>query len=304
MPFGCKGGPATFQGAINDVLVDLQEFAVAFIDDIDVYSQGRWGDHLDKVKLVLTRLQEHGITLKASKCCFGGSTVQYLGHEVGCGCIAPISDKVDAIALIPPPKNKREHRRFLGVTGFYRRFVPWFADIAWPLTDLLKGGGTGKAPIAWSNECQHALDNLKQVLMTKPILHAPDFHRAFELYTDASGVGISAVLAQTFEDTPMPVAFYSRKLKGAEVGYSTIEKELLAILAGLELYKVYVGEGPIVVHSDHALLTWLSKVRTNNQRLLRWSLTLSEYQLTVKHIKGSGNHLADWLSRDFGYRSQ
>lgn len=119
------------------------------------------------------------------------------------------------------------------------------------------------------------------------------------MFTDASDIGISAVLTQEEDDTPKPVMFYSRKLLMREKNYSTVEKELLAIMAGLEAFKVYVGHGPLNIHSDHNPLVWLKQTKTSNQRILRWALSLSEYDLKITHIKGSENKLADLLSRQF-----
>lgn len=130
-----------------------------------------------------------------------------------------------------------------------------------------------------------------------PSLKAPDFTLPFEIYTDASEVGISAVLVQIQDGVPYPVAYYSRKLLDRESRYSTVEKELLAIMAALDHYHVYVGFGPVTVHSDHRPLVWLRQCTTANQRVLRWALALSEYDLQVEHIKGSENVLADLLSR-------
>jgi hypothetical protein len=183
--------------------------------------------------------------------------------------------------------------------GFYRKFIHHFADIAVPLTDLLRGGGKGAMAIGWSEACQQAYDNLKNCLADKPLLKAPNWELPFEMFTDASDLGISAILTQREDGAAKPVCYYSRKLLAREKNYSTIERELLAVLAGLDTYRVYVGHGPLVVYSDHNPLRWLHSAKNTNQRILRWALTLSEYDLTIRHIKGVENGLADWLSRDF-----
>ena len=130
------------------------------------------------------------MTSKASKCCIGGPTVKYLGREVGSGKLATASAKVEVNATVQSPATKRELRRFLGMVGFYRRFIPWFADVARLLTNLLKGGEKGRIPITWGHYCQQAFEQLKQSLLTRPILRAPNFTIPFEMYTDASGYGL------------------------------------------------------------------------------------------------------------------
>ena len=298
MPFGLKLAPMTFQRAMNEVLTGLSDFAVAYLDDISIRSSN-WEDHLRHVAIVFQRLTSWGLTLNARKCVLAGGSVRYLGYQVGSGLVAPVQAKVEAVEQIPLPSTKKEVRSFLGVVGFYRRFIPYFADAARPLTDLLRGSKRGDLSCSWTPECTTAFQRLKGALTCGPVLKAPDFSKPFEIYTDASEVGIAAVLTQCDEDAPKPVAYYSRKLLPRECNYSTIEKELLAIMAALDAFHVYVGFGPVVVHSDHRPLVWLRRCTTANQRVLRWALTLSEYDLRVEHIRGGDNCLADMLSRQF-----
>jgi hypothetical protein len=283
---------------MNNVLSGLDEWAAAYLDDLAIHAND-WELHLSRVEQVFARLTTSGVTLNASKCVMGGSTVKYLGHEVGSGRVAPIAAKVIALQQVPPPRTKKELRRFLGGVGFYRKFIPRFADIAVPMTDLLKGGGKGATPIGWSDTCQAAFEALKGCLSSHPVLKAPDFTLPFTMYTDASDAGVSAILTQDAGGSPQPVSYYSRKLLPRERNYSTIEKELLAVLAGLDTYRIYVGHGPLTVYSDHNPLRWLATVKNANQRVLRWALAMSEYDITIRHIKGEENSLADWLSRDF-----
>jgi hypothetical protein len=301
MPFGVKGGPNTYQRAMNNLLVGLEDWAAAYLDDLSIQSE-TWETHLARLEQVFVRLEANGVTLNAKKCMIGGNKVVYLGHEVGAGKVAPRAAKVESLQKVPPPRTKKELRRFLGGVGFYRRFIPRFADLAVPLTDLLRGGGKGATPIQWSDACQHAFEALKGSLANQPVLRAPNFNEKFEMYSDASDQGISAILVQRYDDAPLPVCYYSRKLLPRERNYSTIEKELLAILAGLDNYRIYVGYGPLLVYSDHNPLRWLSSVKNSNQRILRWALTLSEYALEIRHMRGGENELADWLSRDFQSR--
>jgi hypothetical protein len=290
-----KLAPFTFQRAVDSILRDLP-FAVAYLDDICIRSNS-WHEHLQHVEIVFKRLAENCVSLNAKKCAVGGATVCYLGYQVGGGCVAPLSAKIDAISRIPLPKTKKELRSFIGVLSFYRRFIPYFADIAAPLTDLLKGKRKSDVTLTWNQAATHAFEKLKAALTSRPVLKAPEFEEAFEIYTDASNVGIAAVLTQEEDNTPKPVVYFSRKLLPQESRYSTIEKELLAIIAALDAFATYVGYGPVIVHSDHQPLSWLKRCTTANQRILRWALKLAEYELEVKHVKGADNYLADLLSR-------
>ena len=297
MPFGLKQAPMTFQRAMNQLLSGL-DYATAYLDDIAIYSN-TWEEHLVHLEEVCKRLKAAGLTLNAKKCCIGGSTVKYLGYQVGSGQVAPLSAKIEAIIQLPRPVTKSDVRSYLGSVGFYRRFVPYFSEIATPLTNLLKGSRKGDISLNWNDDCETAFQKLKSVIMQSPVLLAPDFSQAFEIFTDASEVGIAAVLTQQQEGVPRPVAYFSRKLLDREKRYSTVEKELLAIIAALDHFNVYVGCSPIKVHSDHRPLVWLRQCTTANQRVLRWALILSEYDVVVEHIKGSENYLADMLSRRF-----
>lgn len=298
MPFGLKLAPLTFQRAMNNLLTGLSDYATAYLDDIAIRSN-TWEEHCQHVQTVFQHLDQAGLTLNAKKCVFGGAKVKYLGHEVGSGEVTPIRTKVEAIAELPIPTTKTEVRSFLGSVGFYRKFIPHYSEVAAPLTDLLKGNRKGSVSKYWTPACQRAFEALKASLLNQPVLKAPNFDLPFEIYTDASELGIAAVLTQESQGHPCPVAYYSRKLLPREARYSTVEKELLAIMAALDQFKIYVGMGPVTIHSDHRPLVWLRKCSSPNQRILRWALTLSEYDLEVQHIKGSDNCLADMLSRQF-----
>lgn len=298
MPFGLKLAPMTFQRAMNQLLEGLSDFAVAYLDDISIRSR-TWEEHVAHLQVVFDRLERAGLTLNANKCVIGSSSVKYLGYQVGSGVVTPVSAKVDAILQIPIPTSKTDIRSFLGSVGFYRRFIPRYSELAAPLTDLLKGGRRGDISLKWTPHCTVAFEKLRSILAQLPSLKTPDFNQPFEIYTDASEVGISGVLVQIHEEVPYPVGYYSRKLLDRESRYSTVEKELLAIMAALDHFHVYVGFGPLTVHSDHRPLVWLRQCTTANQRVLRWALALSEYDIRVEHIKGSENVLADMLSRQF-----
>jgi hypothetical protein len=181
--------------------------------------------------------------------------------------------------------------------GFYRKFCKNFSDVAVPLTELLRKG----VQFDWTEKHQSVFDQLKELLVHSPVLASPNFDTPFKLYCDASDVGVGAMLCQ-IDDSGVehPVSFYSKKLNKAQRGYATVEKEALALLLALKHYDVYLNETAhlIEVFTDHNPLTFVNRMKLQNQRLLRWSLTLQEWSnIVIKHVKGSDNVVADVLSR-------
>ena len=206
---------------------------------------------------------------------------------MGQGQVKPLEAKVNAISEFPVPKCKRQLMRFLGMAGYYRKFCKDFSSIAEPLTNLLKKSTKFK----WNDKCQDAFDCLKAILKSAPVLLAPEFDKCFKLAVDASDVGIGAVLLQ--EDNngiDHPVCYFSKKFNKHQKNYSTIEKECLALMLAS-------STSPIFVFSDHNPLSFLHKLKNKNQRLLRWSLLLQEFNLDIRHIKGKDNIIPDALSR-------
>ena len=181
--------------------------------------------------------------------------------------------------------------------GFYRKFCKNFSHVAAPLTELLKK----QVKFEWTEKCQRAFEQVKEILMNAPVLLAPNFEAPFKLYCDASDVGVGAVLSQVGPDgVEHPVSFYSKKLNGAQRNYATVEKEALSLKLALEQYEIYLSGSPfkIQVYTDHNPLTFVHKMKLKNQRLLRWSLMLQEWaNLEVIHVKGTDNVVADALSR-------
>ena len=235
MPFGLKGAPATFQRLMDRVLHGL-EFAGVYIDDLIIFSE-TLEEHLTHLKTILDKLKEAGLTAKATKCTFGASHCTYLGHIVGSGFVKPIESKTAAIESFKVPQTKKDLLTFLGMAGYYRRFIHDYSAIAAPLTDLTKKSQPSK--ISWTPECDTAFKELKKLLSSSPILRSPDFNTPFMLQTDASDLGIGAVLSQKTENgEEHPVAYWSRKLLPRERRYSTIEKECLAIKLAVQAFQV------------------------------------------------------------------
>ncbi|CAM4531554.1 unnamed protein product [Lepidochelys kempii] len=190
LPFGLRNAPATFQRLVDGLLAGLEEYAATYLDDVAIFSDS-WAEHLEHLQKVFERIREAGLTVKA-KCQIGLDRVTYLGHQVGQGTTNPLLAKVDAIQKWPVPKSKKQVQSFLGLAGYYRRFVPQYSQITAPLTDLTKK----KQPnaVQWTEECQKAFNQLKATLTSDPVLRAPDFDKPFLVTTDASERGVGAVL--------------------------------------------------------------------------------------------------------------
>lgn len=294
MAFGMCNAPATFQRLVNTVLQGVPR-CNAYLDDLIVHSS-TWEEHIATLTQVFACLARASLTLNLAKCEFGKATVIYLGREVGQGQVRPVEAKVAAIAACPPPSTRRALRRFLGMAGYYRSFCRNFSSIALPLTNLL----SPKVDFVWTVACQHAFDCVKLLLSHAPVLAAPNCSRPFTLEVDASAVGAGAVLLQEDDSgVSHPVSYFSRKFNKHQLAYSTIEKETLSLLLALQHFEVYLGSSslPIVVFTDHNPIVFLSRMYNHNQRLMRWALMVQDFNLQIRHKKGSDNVLADALSR-------
>lgn len=276
------------------VTTDLVEVR-AYLDDLVVFSSS-WETHIASLRELFQRLREAVLTVNLVKSEFGHGRIVFLGHEIGGGTVAPVSAKVEAIQQLPVPTNRKEVRQFLGMGGYYRRFCPNFAKVVAPLTDLV----SPKKPFMWTVHCQAAVEKIKALLSSKPVLKAPDFEKPFVLHVDASDIASGAVLLQEENDKLLhPVCYHSEEFKAHQRNYSTIEKEALSLLSAVEKFDAYLGNSnqKIIIYSDHNPLTFVTKMRNKNQRLTRWWLALQPYDLEIRHIKGSENVIADTLSR-------
>ena len=212
MPFGLQGAPATFQRMVDKLLRDLEDFANGYIDDIAVFSK-TWNEHLTHLRRVLQRLREANLTAKPKKCQFGMAECAYLGHIIGGGKVRPERAKCVAIQEFTIPRTKKGVRSFLGLSGYYRKFIPDYASVATPLTDLTRKNQPNDVTSVWTSECDHSFRTLQQRLCSEPALRNPDFDREFVLQTDASDRCIGAVLSQLDQEgRDHPIEFYSKKL--------------------------------------------------------------------------------------------
>ena len=293
MPFGLVNAPATFSRLMRIVLQGLQHVD-NYIDDVLVHTPD-WETHLKTLKEVFKRLYEAGLTARPTKCMVGHDRLEFLGHIIGQGRLEPHQDKMDKILQAPRPQTKKQLRSFLGLVGYYRKFIPNFAAVAVPLTDRTKNKEPNK--VVWEDSQELAFQSLKQRMVSSPILHLPDVEKDFILRTDASSTGIGAVLLQEHNDTKFPIAYASKKLLPREQRYSTIERECLAIVWAIGKFQSYLYGKPFILETDHQPLVYLQKAKVVNSRIMRWALALQPYRMRIEAIKGSQNVGADFLSR-------
>ena len=248
MPFGLCNAPATFQRLMETVLAGLvRKICYVYLDDILIVGR-TLEEHLENIARVLDRFQEAGLKLKPSKCHFLLKQIQYLGHTISDQGILPDANKVKAVQNFPIPTDLKSLRSFLGLASYYRRFVPGFSVVANPLFKLTRKN----VDFCWSNTCQEAFDRLKQLLVNSPLLIFPDFSQGFVMETDASGVGLGAVLAQEGEDKTLhPVAYASRTLQPHEQNYGATELEALGVVWSVKHFRHYLYGHKCVIFTDH-----------------------------------------------------
>lgn len=293
MSFGLVGAPATYQRLMDQVLGDAKwQHALAYLDDIVVYSK-TFDEHLRHLRDVLERLRSAGITLNPNKAQIAATRITLLGFTLDEGRILPNKGKLEAIVSYPSPKDIGELRRFLGMANFYRQFIPDCAAVQAPLTKLLRKGERW----AWGQEQEAALRRLTKLLANTAELQLPDLNREFVIQTDASDLGLGAILLQEHGGALRPIAFASRSLTPAERNYSVTEKECLAIVFALRKFDYYIDGVAFVIETDHMALTWLRRLNEPSGRLARWALLLQRYDFTVRYRKGKNNAAADALSR-------
>ncbi|WVZ83846.1 hypothetical protein U9M48_030943 [Paspalum notatum var. saurae] len=296
MPFGLTNAPSTFMRLMNEVLrAFIGQFVVVYFDDILIYSKSLY-EHMDYLRAVFDALRAARLFGNIEKCTFCTDRVSFLGYVVTPQGIEVDEAKVQAIRSWPTPTTVSQVRSFHGLAGFYRHFVPNFSTIAAPLNELTKKG----VAFRWGKSQDDAFNLLKDKLTHAPLLQLPDFSKTFELECDASGVGIGGVLMQENK----PVAYFSEKLSGPVLNYSTYDKELYALVRSLETWQHYLWPKEFVIHSDHESLKHIRSQLKLNCRLAKWVEFIESFPYVIKHKKGKDNVIADALSRRYAMLSQ
>ncbi|RYE95918.1 MAG: hypothetical protein EOO78_22560, partial [Oxalobacteraceae bacterium] len=298
LPMGLTNAPATFQHLMNHTFrAFLDKCVLVFLDDIVVYSR-TLDDHTREVRAALQRLREARLYAKASKCELFMGEIEFLGHHVGRGGLRVMADKVDAVQQWPTPRSAGDVRSFLGLAGYYRRFVQDFSRLAAPLHDLTHTADGQQ--YAWLPAHQAAFDALKAALKAAPVLALPDPDRQYVVNTDASDYATGAVLQQDFGRGLQPLAYLSHKMSDAETRYPVHDKEMLAIVNMLGEWRTYLhGRQPFVIRirTDHNSLQYFMTQPSLSARQARWLDKLADFDFKIEYIKGPTNTAADALSR-------
>ena len=300
-PFGLSQAPAYFQRLVHEVLKGIT-FAFGYLDDILIFSPDN-KTHLKHLEIVFQRLREADLKLKASKCNFFKRHIQYLGHLVSGEGIEPLPEKLEAVRKMPPPTTPKEVRQFLGLVGYYRKFVPKFADIARPLTNLTKQD----VPYEWTTKCQEAFEFLKEMLLKEPVLKYPDPGKPYTLFTDASKFAWACVLTQEYEHEfdgkkrkiLHPITYMSGLFKGSQINWATLTKEAYAIYISIKKLDHYLQDAEVTLRSDHLPLKSFLQKNTLNTKVNNWAIDITSRcrNIQFEYIKGIKNTLADTMSR-------
>ena len=293
LPFGLTGAPATFSLAMAAALRDVNwKLAMAYVDDVITYSP-TFSEHIRRLDIVFQKFREANLKLNPTKCFFLQKKLNFLGHTVTSEGISPNEDKIKIVKEFVAPKNPKGIKQFLGLCGYYRKFVPNFAKTAIPLTKLLRKN----QKFIWSQECHEAFEKLKQNLISPPVLAFPDFNQPFILYTDASTEAIGYLLGQLQDEQEKVISYNGRTLNKAERQYGITDLESLAIIEGVKTFRPYLHGRKFTIVTDHAALQWKFKTSELKGRNARWFLMLQEYHYDIKYKPGKSHTNADALSR-------
>ena len=296
--FGLAQAPAYFQLLMNKVLKGLK-FALTYLGDIIIFSENEL-QQLEHLEIVFSHLRQAGLKMKHSKCDFFKSEIHYLGHLISPEGISQLPNKLDCINHMPVPKDVKEIKQFLGLTGYYRKFVPRFADVSRPLTTLMKKD----RKFEWTPACQKSFELLKETLCGEPVLKYADTSKPYTLYTDASKFSWAGVLTQSHTTvidgksttTDHPVAFVSGLFRGSQLNWAALTKEAFSIYMSVKKLSFYLTDAQILLRSDHKPLEKFLLKNTLNSEVNNWAMELEAFNIQFDYIKGSNNILVDTMS--------
>lgn len=293
LPFGLNISPNSFSRMMNIAFSGLPpEKAFLYIDDIIVIGRSE-NEHIANLESVFKILRERNLKLNPEKCKFFQEQVTFLGHKCTSKGILPDETKLKSINNYPKPHDKDSVKRFVAFANYYRKFIPSFAEIAKPLSDLTRK----REEFRWTEVHQKAFEKLKNSLISPKILQYPDFEKQFIIKVDASSLGCAGVLLQEKNGIDMPIAYFSKTFQKGEKNKAIIEKELLAIYHSINQFRPYIYNTKFIVYTDHKPLVYLYAMKNPASKLVRIKLELEEYDFDIIHIKGKDNIQADALSR-------
>ena len=301
MPYGLCNAPATFQRLMQNCLGELNlQYALIYLDDVIVYLRTP-EEHLKRLQAVLDRFALNGLKLKPSKCHFFKESLTYLGHEISTAGMLPGQEGIQKIAEMGYPKTVTGVRKFIGATGYFRQFIKNYARIAEPLNNLIgcDNAKLKKHPVTLSPEAKDVFNTLKQKCMTAPVLAFADLEKPFLLETDASALGLGAVLQQVQADGKLhPVAYASRTLWKGEKNYHSLKLEFLALKwAVTEQFREYLYYRPFTVRTDNNPLTYILTTPNLHACGHHWVASLAQFNFKIEYLKGTDNKVANVLSR-------
>ena len=292
-PFGLSQAPAYFQLLIDKVLMGCSSFVMGYLDDIIIFSKTE-EEHLQHLEEIFVRLRKFGLKMKCEKCSFFKKHIQYLGHLVSEKGFKPLPEKLESICKMPAPRTAKEVKQFLGLIGYYQKFVPHFVDISRPLTKLTHHN----VVFEWTDQCSKAFNHLHELLMEYPILRYPDPTQVYMLYTDASGIGWSGVLTQEHLDEKgkgknHPICYISGQFRGSQFNWAALTNETYAIYMSVRRLSFYITDMEVTIRSNHLPLKKFLNKQTMNSKVNNWAVELEQFRLHLEWIPGTQNLLAD-----------
>ena len=270
-------------------------FVMGYLDDIIIFSKTKEEhSHLEEI---FVRLRKFGLKMKREKCSFFKKHIQYLGHLVSDKGFELLPEKLESIRKMPAPRTAKEVKQFLGLIGYYRKFIPHFVDISRPLTKLMRHN----VVFEWTDQCAKAFNHIRELLMEYPILRYPNPTQGYILYTDASGIGWSGVLTQEHLDEKgktknHPICYVSGQFRGSQLNWAALTKEAYAIYMSVRRLSFYITDAEVTIRSDHLPLKKFLNKQTMNSKVNNWAVELEQFRLHLEWIPGSRNLLADSLS--------
>ena len=296
IPFSLSQVPAYFQLLTDNVLQSFSKFAMGYLDDIIIFSRTE-EEHLEHLEKIFRKLREYGLKMKREKCDFFKKHLQYLGHLVSEEGFEPLREKIKSIKNMLLPKTVKKVKQFLGLAGYYRKFVPRFADLSRPLTNLAQQN----IEFQWIDKCQKLFDNLRELLTKYPILRYQDPNQDYTLFTNASKFGYAGDLTQEYEDNGIkqyhPVCYVSRLFRGSLLNWAALTKEAYSIYMSVTKLTFNFTGHNVKVKNDHLPLKKFLEKKTLNAKVNNWAVELEQFKIELDWISGVKNMLADSLSR-------